>query len=123
MKKFLILCLWSVIALAQDPVNTNVVRKRVVKVGTKFFIETRTTMAVYQELTKEMLFDTENDATIQQQDEAELARINAEREAKKAQRIEQNKLLRDAIKNGYDPPNQTLEEINRIKNIKKRLGV
>lgn len=106
-----------------DPQPQTVTVKKIVKIGEKFYIETSQTTKNYQTLTKELLFDVENDEINLIREDEEKQRIIELNIQKKEDRIERNRLLKDAIKKGYIPEAATLEEIEKIEKIKTKIGV
>lgn len=95
--------------------------KKVVKVGTRFFIETTSTTTSYVELTTEQLLGVEMDDEEVKRDEEEVDRVEKLKKERQAERIERNRLLRDALRRGYEPEVRTLEDVKRINDLKRKL--
>ena len=125
MKRFFVFCfLFSVIgffANAQTPAATEVVTKKVIKTGTKYFIETITLKTELLAIDFDVLFLVENDSLNDAQDLVYIDQVKKERDKLKAQRQERNKLLKDALKAGYEPEIKTPEQKKRVDAVKARL--
>lgn len=111
------------IAQVSIPENKVLSVKKVVKVGGRFYVEESTTTINYTELTTEMLLEVEKEPSDDANDEAEKKRAEDEAKNRKAERQERNKLLKDALKRGYEPEVKTLEEKERVNKIKEKLKV
>lgn len=121
----LILSVFSISLKAQilEPQSKVLTVKKVVKVGTKFYIEESTTTTIYKELTSDILFESERDTQDELNDKAEEQKAIELSKQKKAERQERNKLLKDAISKGFEPEIKTLEEKERVEKIKSKLGI
>lgn len=121
----LILSVFSISLKAQilEPQSKVLTVKKVVKVGTKFYIEESTTTTIYKELTSDILFESERDTQNELNDKAEEQKAIELSKQKKAERQERNKLLKDAISKGFEPEIKTLEEKERVEKIKSKLGI
>lgn len=121
----LILSVFSISLKAQilEPQSKVLTVKKVVKVGTKFYIEESTTTTIYKELTSGILFESERDTQDELNDKAEEQKAIELSKQKKAERQERNKLLKDAISKGFEPEIKTLEEKERVEKIKSKLGI
>lgn len=121
----LILSVFSISLKAQilEPQSKVLTVKKVVKVGTKFYIEESTTTTIYKELTSDVLFEAEKDTQYELTDKAEELRAIELSKQKKTERQERNKLLKDAISKGFEPEIKTLEEKERVEKIKSKLGI
>lgn len=127
MKKIFLLLILSVFSLSLkaqilEPQSKVLIVKKVVKVGAKFYIEESTTTTNYKELTSDVLFEAEKDTQDELTDKAEELRAIELSKQKKAERQERNKLLKDALKKGYEPDIRTLEEKERIDKIKSKIN-
>lgn len=127
MKKLALLIIFSAISLIsfaqiKEPENKNITVKKVVKVGEKFYIETSQTTTTYQELKTELILGVENDKNEELRDEEEKNRVLNLVKEKKAERLEKNKLLKDALKKGYEPEIRTLEEKEMVDKIKAKIN-
>lgn len=127
MKKIFLLLILSVFSLSLkaqilEPQSKVLIVKKVVKVGAKFYIEESTTTTNYKELTTDVLFEAEKDTQDELTDKAEELRAIELSKQKKAERQERNKLLKDALKKGYEPDIRTLEEKERIDKIKSKIN-
>ena len=127
MNKILILLILSVFSISlkaqtNEPQSKVLTVKKVVKVGTKFYIEESTTTTNYKELTADLLFETERDSQDELNDKAEELKVAELSKQKKAERLERNKLLKDALKKGYEPEIKTLEEKQRVDKIKAKIN-
>lgn len=127
MKKLALLLILSLVSLAsfcqiKEPENKTLTVKKVVKVGDKFYIETSQTTTNYQELKTELLLGVENDENEELRDEEEKNRALDLAKQKKTERLEKNKLLKDALKKGYNPEIRTLEEKEKIDKIKAKIN-
>lgn len=127
MKKLALLLILSLVSLAsfcqiKEPENKTLTVKKVVKVGDKFYIETSQTTTNYQELKTELLLGVENDENEELRDEEEKNRALDLAKQKKSERLEKNKLLKDALKKGYNPEIRTLEEKEKIDKIKAKIN-
>lgn len=127
MKKIFLLLILSVFSLSLkaqilEPQSKVLIVKKVVKVGAKFYIEESTTTTNYIELTSDLLLETERDSQYELNDKAEELRAIELSKQKKAERSERNKLLKDALKKGYEPEIRTLEEKERIDKIKSKIN-
>ena len=127
MKKIFLLLILSVFSLSLkaqilEPQSKVLIVKKVVKVGAKFYIEESTTTTNYKELTSDLLLETERDSQDELNDKAEELRAIELSKQKKAERQERNKLLKDALKKGYEPDIRTLEEKERIDKIKSKIN-
>lgn len=105
----------------KEPESKTITVKKVVKIGTKFYIEESQTTTNYVELTTEKLLVVENDDKELESDEQEKKRISDENLRRKNERIERNKLLKDAIKKGFEPEVKTIEEKERVEKIKAKI--
>jgi hypothetical protein len=121
----LILSVFSISLKAQilEPQSKVLTVKKVVKVGTKFYIEESTTTTSYKELTTDVLFEAEKDTQDELTDKAEELRAIELSKQKKTERQERNKLLKDAISKGFEPEIKTLGEKERVEKIKSKLGI
>lgn len=120
----ILLIIFSFCANAQTaPTPTNTQSKKTIKVGDKWYIETTITVKNYTELNLQLLLDTEKDDMNLKNEEAEVLRKQQERDKNKAERIERNKLLKEAIQKGYTPDPQTIEEAEKLKKIRTKLGI
>jgi hypothetical protein len=97
--------------------------RKVVKVGVKFYVETTSTTTTYSELTTEQLLGVERDTEDVKRDEEEVDRVEKLKKERQAERVERNRLLREAIRRGYVPEVRTLEEAKKVEDIRKRLGL
>lgn len=128
MKKIFLLLILSVFSISLkaqilEPQSKVLTVKKVVKVGTKFYIEESTTTTIYKELTSDILFESERDTQDELNDKAEEQKAIELSKQKKAERQERNKLLKDAISKGFEPEIKTLEEKERVEKIKSKLGI
>lgn len=105
----------------KEPESKTITVKKVVKIGTKFYIEESQTTTNYVELTTEKLLAVENDDKELESDEQEKKRISDETLRRKNERIERNKLLKDAIKKGFEPEVKTIEEKKHVEKIKAKI--
>jgi hypothetical protein len=125
MRRFFVFCfLFSVIgffANAQTAAPGEVITKKVVKTGTKFFIETKTVKTELLAIDFDVIFLVENDSLNDAQDLVYIDQVKKERDKLKAERQERNKLLKDALKAGYEPDIKTPEQKKRVDAIKSRL--
>lgn len=103
--------------------NTSVEAKKVVKIGNKFFIESTVTTKTYTELTTDIILDVDRDEATDASDAQEIALKQAERDKKKSERQERNKLLKEAMQKGYKPEVSTLEEQEKVNKIKTKIGI
>ena len=127
MNKILILLILSAFSISlkaqtNEPQSKILTVKKVVKIGTKFYIEESTTITNYKELTADLLFETERDTQDELNDKAEELKAAELSKQKKAERIERNKLLKDALKKGYEPDVKTFEEKQRVDKIKTKIN-
>ena len=127
MNKILLLLILSVFSISLkaqilEPQSKVLTVKKVVKVGAKFYIEESTTTTNYKELKTDVLFEAEKDTQDELTDKAEELRAIELSKQKKAERQERNKLLKDALKKGYEPDIRTLEEKERIDKIKSKIN-
>lgn len=126
-KGFLLLILMlnlAVQAFSQvTPAPTSSSTKKTVQIAGKWYIETTTTTKVYTELTTQLLLQVEEDAQEAKRDDEEVERKQEERLKRKTERIERNQLLKDAISKGYKPEPQTLEEQEKIRKARAKLGI
>lgn len=127
MNKILILLILSAFSVSlkaqtDEPQSKVLTVKKVVKVGTKFYIEESTTTTYYKELTADLLFETEKYSQDELNDKAEELKAAELSKQKKAERLERNKLLKDALKKGYEPDVRTLEEKQRVDKIKAKIN-
>ena len=105
------------------PQSSSVTVKKVVKVGDKWYVETNTTTKAYAEVNTQMLLAVNEHDREAAQDSAELARAEALKKEKQTDRAERNKLLKDALKKGYVPEVNTIEDAKRLEAVKKKLGL
>ena len=114
----------SIISFSQikEPENKVLTVKKVVKFGPKFYIETSQTTTNYQELKTELLLAVKDDENEELRDEEEKNRALNLAKEKKAERLEKNKLLKDALKKGYEPEIRTIEEKEKIDKIKEKIN-
>ena len=108
-------------AQTAPPQGSTVTVKKVVKVGVKWYVETNTTTKSFSEITTQMLLGVENDTEEAARDSAEVARAEVLKKEKHAERVERNRLLKDALKKGYVPEIRTLEEKNKVDALKSRV--
>lgn len=108
---------------ANVPQPSSVTVKKILKVGGKWYVETNTTTKAYAEVNTQMLLAVNEHEREAAQDSTELARAEALKKEKQADRIERNKLLKDALKKGYVPQVNTIEDVKRVDAVKKKLGM
>ena len=108
---------------AAPPQNSVVEVKRVVQVNGKWYVETITTTRVFEPLTTEMLMKVDKDSSEDAELDNQIKAADDAKKQKKAEQAERNRLLRQALRNGYVPEVNTLEDQKRIDAIKKRLGI
>lgn len=119
-----ILSAFSLITMAQSaPTTVSTSIKKTVQIDGKWYIETTDTYKSYTELNLQLLLKVEDEDQQSKQDDDEVLRIQAQRDKKKAERIEHNKLLREAIRKGYKPEATTIQELEKIKKINAKLGI
>lgn len=122
MKKIFLLFAFVLLAFSVNAqVNSETITKKVVKDGPKFYIETKTVKLEYTPVDFNILFLVENDSLEDAQDNILVEQFKAERLRLKTERAERNKLLKDAIKKGYEPQTTSQQEIDRVNKIKSKL--
>jgi hypothetical protein len=118
---FLIISIFAFSQTTPEPTTTTA--KKTVQIAGKWYIETTTTTKTYIELTTDILLSIDNDTDEEKQDDAEIAQKQAEKLKRKAERQERNMLLKDALQKGYKPNPQTLEDQEKVKKAKAKLGI
>lgn len=104
-----------------EPESKVLTVKKVVKLGEKFYIETTSTTKTYVEMTTEQVLGVDRDTEDDKIDQAEIDRAERLKKERQAERLERNRFLREAMRQGYVPQARTVEEAKKIEAIRKRL--
>lgn len=120
---FIFLSFLTYQSFCQTPENSSISSKKIVKIANKYYIETTITTKNYFEVTTDFVLNIDQDDDESKREDEELKKKQAEILAKKNERQERNKLIKQAYKQGFKPEVKTLEDQGKIKKINSNLSI
>jgi len=124
----LLMCMLPMVIYAQVmPKDTIIKKVKVIKQGTSFILEQSTETVTYKLLDGDYLLNYENSLDFNSKEQRkkmldlENSMIAAEIIKEQAEKREVNKVLKAALRQGFNPQTNTLEGIEKLKKIKENI--